>query len=54
MKKTKKKATKLKINRETMLSLENEPLMVANGGISIPCMPTYFRTCQTCCHTSCF
>jgi hypothetical protein len=49
----KKKATKLKINRETMLSLENDRLHEANGGATSPC-PTHNITCVTCCpHNSC-
>ena len=50
----KKKAKKLTLNRETMVNLDNAPLAEANGGISISCGPTALKTCQTCCHTSCF
>jgi DNA-binding XRE family transcriptional regulator len=52
MKKKQKKAKKLTLNRETMVHLENE-LVEANGGVSVPCQPTFFKTCQTCCFASC-
>ena len=52
--KKKAKAKKLTLNRETMVNLDNEPLAEANGGLSVPCEPTWFKTCQTCCHASCF
>jgi len=53
LKKKQKKAKKLTLNRETMVNLDSAPLAEANGGVSVPCMPTAIRTCQTCCFASC-
>ena len=51
----KRKATKLQIHRETVQPLENEPLQDVKGAVTtIPCKPpTAFKTCATCCQTSC-
>ena len=48
----KKKLAKLKVNRETMGQMENEPLQEAVGGVTTGCTTTFCPT-QTCCHASC-
>ncbi len=49
----KQKIAKLKLHRETMGTLENEPLQEAVGGVVTAFCTTSYCPTITCCHTSC-
>ena len=51
--KRKQKIAKLKISRETLARLADEPLQEAVGGVLTLVCTNRASVCGTCCHTSC-